>query len=110
MKTLSEFIKEELDDNVLWLLDKWFDNNEEQKTEFISIISNFGSQRSINVKELSSFIEQMSIYKHIREFVNFIDNDLDPETTKDYLYAFKNIIEYVINNQSKRSKKYKVGS
>ena len=107
MKSLTTFIQEELDDNTLWLLDKWFENNDIQYKEFIDIIANFGSQRSINVKELSTYIQNMSIYEHIREFVNFIDNDLDPETTKDYIYTFKNILEYVINNQSKRSKKYK---
>ena len=70
MKTLSEFIKEELDDNVLWLLDKWFDNNEEEKNKFISIISNFGSQRSINVKELSSFVWEEIILHFIGGNIN----------------------------------------
>ena len=38
MKNLSTYILEELDSNIWWLLDKWFEGNENQYQEFIEII------------------------------------------------------------------------
>ena len=41
MKKLSQYIliKEQLEDNLYWKLDQWFHNNEEQKQQFIDIVS-----------------------------------------------------------------------
>jgi hypothetical protein len=38
------------------------------------------------------------------EFCNFIDNDIEPQQTKDYLHSLKQIIEMVIGNKSKTNK------
>ena len=38
MKTIVEYIKEELSDNLFWKLSKWFERNEKQENEFINII------------------------------------------------------------------------
>ena len=38
MKTIIEYINEELDDNFLWKLSKWFERNEIQEKEFMNLI------------------------------------------------------------------------
>ena len=38
MISLKQYITEELDDNIWWLLDKWFERNETQYQEFIELI------------------------------------------------------------------------
>ena len=39
-----------------------------------------------------------------QEFINFVDNDLEPIKDKDYVYILKQIIEMVIGNKSKTNK------
>ena len=41
MKQLINYIKEELEsDNILWLLDQWFNRDEVAKEEFINMLEN----------------------------------------------------------------------
>jgi hypothetical protein len=104
MKTLTQFILEELDDNLFWKLSKWFDGNEAQEKEFMDIL--FASKESnFNVKEIESFLENTSLYDNLREFVNFIIDDLDISKDKDYLYQFKQILKMVSDNKSNKYNK-----
>ena len=103
MKTIVEYIKEELSDNLFWKLSKWFERNEKQENEFINIIMSCETN-GLNQKQIETELENTSLYKDLREFVNFIYDDLDINKEKDYLYNFKKIIESIINNNSKENK------
>lgn len=103
MKTIVEYIKEELSDNLFWKLSKWFERNETQEKEFMNIIISC-EINGFNQKEIDKALENTSLYKDLREFVNFIYDDLDINKEKDYLYNFKKIIESIINNKSKENK------
>ena len=103
MKTIVEYIKEELSDNLFWKLSKWFERNEKQENEFINIIMSCETN-GLNQKQIETELENTSLYKDLREFVNFIYDDLDINKVKDYLYNFKKIIESIINNKSKENK------
>ena len=103
MKTIVEYIKEELSDNLFWKLSKWFERNEKQENEFINIIMSCETN-GLNQKQIETELENTSLYKDLREFVNFIYDDLDINKEKDYLYNFKKIIESIINNKSKENK------
>jgi len=103
MKTIVEYIKEELSDNLFWKLSKWFERNEKQENEFINIIMACETN-GLNQKQIETELENTSLYKDLREFVNFIYDDLDINKEKDYLYNFKKIIESIINNKSKENK------
>ncbi len=102
MKRLKEYIFEELDDNVFWLLDKWFERNEAQYKEFIELLvkSREGGDK-VNIDDLKKNIKGTSLEKNLKQFVNFIDNEVNPETNKDYLYSLKQIIEIVIGKKEK---------
>ena len=105
MKTLKQFILEELDDNIWWLLDKWFDRNEQQYQEFIEIaIKSKQEGEKVNIENLKNIIKGTQIEKNIKSFVNFIDNEVNPISNKDYLYSLKQIIETVIGK--KENNKY----
>ena len=102
MKTIVEYIKEELSDNLFWKLSKWFERNEKQENEFINIIMSCKTN-GLNQKQIELGLENTSLYKDLREFVNFIYDDLDINKEKDYLYNFLKIIESIINNKSKEN-------
>ena len=102
MKTLSTYILEELDDNIWWLLDKWFDRNEQQYQEFIEIVVKCKQEgEKVNIDNLKNIIKGTQIEKHLKQFINFIDNEVNPVNNKDYLYSLKQIIETVIGKKEK---------
>ena len=106
MKSLKTYIFEELDTvNLFWLLDKWFERNEDQKSEFIEIIvkSKEGGDK-VSIDNLKKYLHNTQLEKNLKEFINFIDNDLEPSNAKDYLYSLKQIIELVIGNKIKSNK------
>ena len=102
MKHLSNYILEELDDNIWWLLDKWFDRNEQQYQEFIEIVIQCKQEgEKVNIDNLKNIIKGTQIEKHLKQFINFIDNEVNPMNNKDYLYSLKQIIETVIGKKEK---------
>ena len=106
MKSLTQFINEELDtDNLFWLLDKWFERNEKQAQEFVKIIVKCKQDgQKVNIDNLKKYLKDTQLELNLQEFINFIDNDLEPIKDKDYVYILKQIIEMVIGNKSKTNK------
>lgn len=103
MKTLNQYILEELTDNFLWKLSKWFENNEQQEQEFINLLISF-KQQGNSVKQIEKYLEGTSLYNNLREFVNFMNDDINVVEIKDYIYKFKQIIETTLNNKSEKNK------
>ena len=102
MISLTQYIIEELDDNIWWLLDKWFERNEQQYQEFIEIVVKCKQEgEKVNIDNLKKFIKGTQIEKHLKQFINFIDNEVNPVNNKDYLYSLKQIIETVIGKKEK---------
>ena len=90
MKSLTQFINEELDDNLFWLLDKWFERNEHQAQEFIELtVKCKQDDAKVNIENLKNIIKGTQIEKHLKQFINFIDNEVNPINNKDYYYSFK---------------------
>ena len=115
MKTLTQsiknciniinFIYEELDDNLLYLVDMWLEHHEEEMQEFIELISKCKSDHVININKLKDYVNSTKYFKqNIKEFVNFIDNDINADTKKDYYNKLKSILEQIISNKSKQNK------
>ena len=102
MKTIIEYINEELDDNFLWKLSKWFERNEIQEKEFINLILSC-KQNGLNQKEIEKNLEGTQLYDNIKEFVNFMIDDFT-SLEKDYIYQLKKIIELTINNKNTKNK------
>ena len=102
MKSLNQYIIEELDNNMWWLLDKWFERNEQQYQEFITIIVQCKQNgEKVNIENLKEYIKGTQLEKNIKQFINFIDNEVNPVTNKDYLYSLKQIIEMIIRKKEK---------
>lgn len=103
MKRLDEFILEELDDNLFWMLDKWFEFNPNQLAEFLTLVTEYNNTK-FNVKELELLVnDNLELKSQLPEFVNFVDNDIYPEDNKDYIQKLLDIIKQVTNNKSKRN-------
>ena len=81
------------EENLLWKLDKWFETREDQKQQFYELIAKYN--QTVDVKELQKDLENTDFYSNIKEFVNFLYDDFDFNTEKDYIYQLKKIIEYI---------------
>lgn len=102
MKSLNQYILEELDENMWWLLDKWFERNEQQYQEFITIIVQCKQEgEKVNIDNLKKYIKGTQLEYNLKTFINFIDNEVHPESNKDYLYSLKLIIETIIGKKEK---------
>ena len=107
MKNLKDFINEsrineDVDDNLFWLLDKWFERNENQKSEFISILVQCRQEGDkVNIDNLKKLLHNTELKKDLKEFINFLSNDLEPQNNKDYVYELKQVIEVVIGKKEK---------
>ena len=110
MKRLDEFILEELDDNLFWMLDKWFELNPNQLAEFLTLVTEYNNTK-FNVKELGLLVnDNLELKSQLPEFVNFVDNDIYPEDNKDYIQKLLDIIKQVTNNKSSKNKYIKKGN
>lgn len=94
MKNLTRFIKEELDDNIFYLIDIWFDRNEIQKQEFESIVVSY-LNRPIIKNELIKQLEGTSLNGQLKEFVNFVENNIKITNDEDYIDSFIQILKQV---------------
>lgn len=103
MKSLISYINEELTDNFIWKLSRWFEYNETQEKEFINIIVNIKG-KTVTVKQLEEMLQNTNLYDNLKEFVNFMFDDIQPDNNKDYIYKFKQIVENTLNNKSKNNK------
>ena len=81
------------EENLLWKLDNWFETREDQKQQFYELIAKYN--QTVDVKELQKDLENTDFYSNIKEFVNFLYDDFDFNTEKDYIYQLKKIIEYI---------------
>ena len=103
MKSLKNYILEELDINLFWLLDKWFERNETQKQEFNNIIMFFINQNVIDIKDIIAQLQNTSLLNDIKPFVNFIENNnvsINPNDDIDTYYErFKMIVKQVISKK-----------
>lgn len=103
MKSLSKFIKENLDDNLIWKLNQWFQNKPEEEQEFTNIVFQCQSEKSIDNVEtfLNSTSQFINTYMQL---VNFIYDDLSNNPDKDYIYLLQLIIKNLMGNYSKDNK------
>lgn len=102
LSSINDHIFEELDDNIWWLLDKWFERNEQQYQEFVEIVIKCKQEGDkVNIDNLKNIIKGTQLEKHLKQFINFIDNEVNPISNKDYFYILKQIIETIIGKKEK---------
>ena len=85
MKHIKEYILEELDNNVWWLLDKWFERNENQYQEFVEIVIKCKQEgEKVNIDNLKKYYERHTFS--------------DEETMRRYNLVYNRATEFVKEN------------
>ena len=107
MKNLDTYlVNEGLLDNMLFLLDTWFKNNDVEKEEFTNICmqSLKNKTKNTSVKDIKDYLAGTELEKNLKSFVNFIQGDVKMPANSDYYYLFGKIVDNVMANQSKDNK------
>ena len=103
MKTLNQYILEELDNNLFWLLDKWFERNTNQLEDFKILVNKYHDE-NFTIDDLEDELNKTKYLKsQLEKFINFIDNDIRPVKEKNYIQILKDIILQVLNNKSNKN-------
>lgn len=95
-------------DNLFWMLDTWFANNEQEKTSFISLVDNCIIKKTYNKNDLAKLCDNINF--DIRPFINFISKDAvikdneREDVNIDYYYELKKIIDALISNKATNNK------
>lgn len=107
MKHLTDYINEELDDNIFWKIDTYFQNNPDELKSFNGMIDVCRSNKSFNVSTIEAYLNSNELLsKNQKKFVDFLDNTIKQNTTinKDYNSSIYNIVKTVIGNKTEGTK------
>lgn len=107
MKHLIDYINEELDDNIFWKIDTYFQNNPDELKSFNGMIDVCRSNKSFNVSTIEAYLNSNELLsKNQKKFVDFLDNTIKQDTTinKDYNSSIYNIVKTVIGNKTEGTK------
>ena len=88
MKHLTDYINEELDDNIFWKIDTYFQNNPDELKSFNGMIDVCRSNKSFNVSTIEAYVNSNELLsKNQKKFVDFLDNTIKQDTTinKDFI-------------------------
>ena len=99
MKSLTAYIKEGLDeDNLIWKIETWFKKKPNEYKEFADIVNKCVADRVVSKENLENYLKNTNI--KLKPFIDFLDDDIyGTDTTKDYLYLLKKVIECIIANK-----------
>lgn len=113
MKSLKDFIyecqniNEEIDDNIFWKIDTYFQNNENELKSFNGLVDICRANKGFNDATIDAYITGNDLLlKNKKKFVDFIEDNVQPDSSinKNYTSAFTNIIKTVIGNKTDGTK------
>lgn len=96
---LNQKLNESLDDNIFWMINKWFENNDEQRIEFNNIVNKFINSTFIDKNQLIEELKYTEFNNYLVQFVNFVDNIIAYNEDIDYIERFIQILKQVIYKQ-----------
>ena len=107
MKTLKDYItehiNEDIDDNIFWKIDTYFQGNENELKSFNGLMDICRANKGFNTTTIDAYISGNEILaKHKKKFVDFIEDNVQQDTsiTKDYSASLCNIAKTVIGNKT----------
>lgn len=93
MKSLGNYILEHLDvENIKAKVGSWFRSDEAGRKKFDDFVINCRSNHKIDTSELDDYY---SAFTNSKEFVDFVNDDINGTNTADYRDSFMNIIRCI---------------
>lgn len=100
MKNLKEYILEELDDNLLWMIDKWFEMNPDQLSDFIGICVQCKNDIVPSNNNIEKYIKDTIFGNNVQQFIDFINNDIISPNERNYIDCLRIVIKHILTNKS----------
>ena len=96
----NENIKEALDNNLLWKIDKYFQRDDEGRKYFYDLVDYCRDNSSFNKKDIEEYLEEHP-FNNLKKFIDFIDDVIHQETeNRDYAYILSVILKQLIMNKT----------
>lgn len=102
MKDLICYIKEDMNDNLFWKIDMFFNKHEKELYEFNSLLDYCREKKPVTLLLVKQYINNHTIVKSIlKNFVDFIEDNIQQNTliNRDYYASFYNIIKTILSNK-----------
>jgi len=91
-------IKESIDNNLNWKIDKYFERAEVERKQFYDLVDFCRENPAFNKKDLEEYLKDHE-FKNLKKFVDFIDDVIKQDTEgRDYVYILMVAIKLVINS------------
>lgn len=103
MKSLKDFIiQEELDDNIFWKIDTFYQNKPDELKSFNGMIDVCRANKGFNSSTIDAYISGNSnLVSKQKQFVDFIEDNIhNDDINKDYSAAMYNIVKTIVNNKT----------
>lgn len=104
MRSLSTYIiQEELDDNLFWKIDKYFQNKPDELRSFNGMIDVCRANKAFNTNTIDGYLRgNTCLLNNQKKFVDFVDDTVQQDTSinKDYTAAMYNIVKTIIGNKT----------
>lgn len=103
MKRLTEFIKEELDNNIFWKIDTYFKDNPDELKAFNGMVDVCRTNKGFNTSTIDAYLNSNELLnKNQKKFVDFLDDTIKQDTSinKDYSSVMYNVVKTVISNKT----------
>ena len=104
MKELRQYILEELDDNYMWMIDKWFEMNPTQLPDFIGICVQCKNDRVPSVENIEKYLKDTAFGLNLSQFIDWVNNDIIPPKERNDLECLKIIIKQILSNKNPNNK------
>jgi len=93
-------IKESLDNNLFWKIDKYFEKDDQERKDFYDLVDYCRKQTSFNKKDIEEYLKEHP-FKNLKKFIDFIDDVIKQETdNRDYTYILTVIIKQIIMSKT----------
>lgn len=104
MKRLKDFIiYEELDDNIFWKIDTYFQNNSSERQLFNGMIDVCRANKSFNQGTIEAYLRaNSSLNRNSKKLLDFLNDDVHTDTTinNNYLYSMYNVVKKIVGNKT----------
>ena len=103
MKRLKDFIiNEELDDNIFWKIDTYFQNNPIEQKSFNGMVDVCRANKSFNQDTIEAFLTaNSSLNRNTKKLLDFLNDDINSDTTNNnYMYSMYNVVKKIIGNKT----------
>ena len=108
MRDLRDYVKvnEELNDNSLWMLGKWFELWPDDQSEYLGLVTKCMTDHITQPQKIYDLALELGFSQRIKQMLMFVYNEVEHEGDMDIPGMLKKLIDVSINVQRQMKEDY----